>query len=64
MLVPEVLATAVPETIELLTPFTTKFPVPAGNVIVFVPATAGADNEIAPDVSPEIAIEAMILSLL
>ena len=36
---------------------TREFPVTAGNVIVFVPDTAGAAKVIAPDVSPDITTE-------
>ena len=41
-----------------------KLPVAAGNVSVLVPATAEACNVIAPDVSPEITIELILLSHL
>ena len=42
MLVPLVDATAVPETIALFAPLTTAVPLVVGNVIVLLPATAGA----------------------
>jgi hypothetical protein len=51
-LVPDAV-TDVPLTMFVDTPCTATVPVPAGKVIVFVPATAGATNVIDPDVSPK-----------
>ena len=59
--VPLVEATAVPLTIELLTPLTTTEPVPAGSDSVLEPATAGADKVIVPLVSPEITTDAIFI---
>mgnify|MGYP003346842231 CR=1 FL=1 len=59
--VPEVEFCAVPDTILELTPLTATVPVPEGKVSVPVPATAGTVNEIAPDVSPEITTELIVL---
>jgi hypothetical protein len=50
--VPDVEATAVPAVMALLIPLTTTEPVPAGNVTVLVPATAGTANVTLPEVEP------------
>ena len=50
--VPEVDATAVPLTILEFNPLTVTVPDPLGNVIVFVPATAGTAKETVPEVVP------------
>lgn len=55
--VPDVDATAVPDTIGA------NVPVVATNVCVLLPETAGADTVIVPDVSPERTTEAMIYPL-
>lgn len=55
--VPDVEATAVPDTIGA------SVPVVATNVCVLLPETAGADIVIVPDVSPERTTEAMIYPL-
>ena len=52
VVVPEAGVIAVPVTIFVLTPCTAAVPVPAGNDIVLVPATAGAAMLIDPDVLP------------
>ena len=46
MLVPLVDATAVPLTIALFAPLTTAVPLVAGNVMVLLPATAGAVSSV------------------